>query len=255
MGEVETLVACKHNELVLRGVLETPDCDIVNGFPIAILMHGFMSSSKSPGIQGLAKGLKERGIASLRFDFSGAGQSDGKYEEMTIRKQVSEADTILTYVKSLDCIDQTKIFLVGLSMGGVVASLLAGQRKQDINKCCLWYPAAVLTDDVKAGRIQNISFDLKNLPDYVTMPNGIRVGRAYIEEVLSLNIYEEAARFNRDVLVVHGDEDGLVPMKYSQQYCDVYERASLYVVHGGGHGFNGALLEEAVDKTVRFLSF
>ena len=80
------------------------------------------------------------GIASVRFDFNGHGQSDGSFTDMTVMNEVSDGRAILDYVRQMPQVEH--IYLLGHSQGGVVASMLAGYYHEYIDKLVLMSPAA-----------------------------------------------------------------------------------------------------------------
>ena len=59
--------------------------------PMVILMHGIFSSKDYIPMPQLAKGLAKAGIASVRFDFDGHGKSEGRMQDMTIEKELADA--------------------------------------------------------------------------------------------------------------------------------------------------------------------
>ena len=69
--------------------------------PMVILMHGIFSSKDYIPMPQLAKGLAKAGIASVRFDFDGHGKSEGRMQDMTIEKELADAQAIWNYVRSL----------------------------------------------------------------------------------------------------------------------------------------------------------
>ena len=62
--------------------------------PMVILMHGIFSSKDYIPMPQLAKGLAKAGIASVRFDFDGHGKSEGRMQDMTIEKELADAQAI-----------------------------------------------------------------------------------------------------------------------------------------------------------------
>lgn len=64
----------------------------------------------------------------VRFDFSGSGESDRNFEAVTLSGEVEEAKAILAYTRALSFVDPSRVFLAGLSMGGAVASIVAGDE-------------------------------------------------------------------------------------------------------------------------------
>lgn len=62
-----------------------------SSFPMVLLLHGFTSSKDDFVISGLADELQSRGIASIRFDFNGHGESEGRFEDMTVLNEIEDA--------------------------------------------------------------------------------------------------------------------------------------------------------------------
>ena len=71
-----------------------------------------------------------------------AATATGRFEDMTVSSEVEDGLAILDYVKSLDFVDQSRIAIHGLSMGGCVASMVAGLRDADVCALSLWLPGA-----------------------------------------------------------------------------------------------------------------
>ena len=125
-------VELKRDGLTLRGELVVPEKD---SYDIAILMHGFTGNRNGELLTALADALLEKGVASVRFDFNGHGDSDGKLEDMTVLNEIADAKVILDHVRSLEHV--RNIFLFGHSQGGVVASMIAGYYPEVFKKVIL----------------------------------------------------------------------------------------------------------------------
>lgn len=247
-------------------MLHVPN-EINSKFPAVCIFHGFTGNKMEPHFifVKLSRMLEKIGIASIRFDFGGSGESDGDFVDMTISKELIDAKNILDYVKTLDFVDANKIGIVGLSMGGAVASMLAGDCSNDIRSLCLWAPAGVMANltleyirkhtcftcnDVNPTNIDIIStldesFDL----------GGLLLGKGFVEDILNIDIYEKASHFHGNVLILHGDNDPTVPLTASQKYLEIYgKNAILHVIEGADHTFNKKKWETMVlDYTLDFL--
>lgn len=67
----------------------------------------------------LPRVLEANGIACLRFDFYGCGESDGEFEEMTFTGLLEDTQDVYEWLKGQDFVDTDKIILSGQSMGGI----------------------------------------------------------------------------------------------------------------------------------------
>lgn len=81
----------------------------------------------------------------------------------------------------------------------------------------------------------------------------MEVGRAYFEPLIGYDIYEEIAAYDRDVLMIHGDADSIVPLTYSERALEVYPSSELKVISGGGHGFYGEDARQAIEYMLEYL--
>src|SRR5690554_6935674 len=125
----------------LRGMYHRPDQE--GKYPTVILFHGFTGDKLEPHriFLKLSRRLAAGRTAMLRFDFSGSGESDGDFEEMTFSSEVREAEAIVDYAQSLPTTDGENLGVVGLSLGGAVAATLAGRRPEALRALVLWAAA------------------------------------------------------------------------------------------------------------------
>ena len=75
----------------LAATLEVPVLKVGEKCPIVIICHGFGGNRDRGTTYMVAKQLPNEGIATLRFDFNGHGQSEGKMKDMTVLKEVEDA--------------------------------------------------------------------------------------------------------------------------------------------------------------------
>ncbi|NMA96269.1 MAG: alpha/beta hydrolase [Clostridiales bacterium] len=242
--------------LMLRGMLHRPDNGVDN-VPLAILFHGFTGNKMESHFMfvKLSRKLEEAGIASLRFDFLGSGESDGDFQDMTFAGELRDAEIILEYAKSLDWVDKGNIFIVGLSMGGAIASVLAGKYSNDIKRLCLWGPAGNMPELIKRRAQELIdSKELDSEQPYYDL-GGLLLGKRFIDDIENTDIYGEASLYEGDVFIVHGEKDMAVPLSASYEYLSIYgDRAKLYIIEDADHTFNKYEWESlAIGKTADFL--
>ena len=199
----------------------------------------------------IAEKLMEKGVASIRFDFNGHGESDGEFGNMTVANEIEDAAKVYEYVRSQDFVGS--VALLGHSQGGVVASMLAGELGAGkVASLVLMAPAAVLRDDALNGVMFGVRYDPHDIPEYVPV-SGRRVGREYVKVAQTLPIYETAALYGGPVCIIHGMSDDIVPYSYSVRYKESYKDAVLHLVEGEDHGFS-VRRDEVTDMAVQFLA-
>lgn len=232
----------------LKAILQTPEMEDGQKYPIVILMHGVFSNKETPLVVQLADGLQEIGIASIRFDFNGHGESDGKFIDMTVPLEVEDATAVFNYANQLDFV--SSISLMGHSQGGVVASLLAGSLGDQVES--IYAPAAAMEDESSSGRMLGETFDPENPPEYIEV-FGHKVGRDYMLTTSKLDIYNRAEEYMGPVCIVQGKKDQVVPYRYAEKYDERYQNSKLYLLEEADHVFENNV-EKAAQLGIDFFS-
>ena len=107
--------------------------------PLAVLCHGFTGSRAGDGhFAPLAQELAAQGIATVRLDFPGCGDSTEPFTAYTLSHMEDDVESAILYMQSTYGTGPTA--LVGHSMGGRLASLYP-QQKGGIAALVLWSPA------------------------------------------------------------------------------------------------------------------
>jgi len=217
-------------------------------YPLVILSHGFNSNSMLN--EGYAESFAKEGYAAYVFDFCGgspSSQSEGEVTNMSVLTEARDLMNVMDSLKELDYIDADQIFLFGLSQGGFVSAYTAAQRPDDVKGLILFYPAFVLQENCWKNHSS-----VDDIPETEEMM-GVTVGAIYSRDAMSFDIYEEIAKYTKDVLICHGDKDTMVDLSYSERAVEVYESAELKVIQYGEHGFQGKLFKEAAGYAVDYL--
>lgn len=240
---------------ILRGTVHIPE-NKNQKFPAVIMFHGFGANRIEYyySFVKMSNILMKNNIASIRFDFLGHGESDGEFEDVTLSSEVNESMAIIDYTKKLDFIDENNINLLGMSFGGVVASIVAGERKNDINKLCMWAPAAAVLDEINIHkRLQGKSLDEIEEKGYLDF-HGLKVSQKLVEDINKSTIYQRACKFEKDVKIIHGDKDIIAPLKYSEKYREFYKQdIEIHIMKGADHSFGTVQQrQELYSQTLEF---
>ena len=133
-------------DITLRGTLSLPHGNIKH--PAVILISGYGSTDRDLTGMGhkrfkvLADHITLNGFAVLRYDKRGVGQSTGTYEIATTIDFAEDVKAAIAYLRSRNDIDLNHIGLIGLSEGGLIASIVAAESK-DIAFIVLMAPAVI----------------------------------------------------------------------------------------------------------------
>jgi pimeloyl-ACP methyl ester carboxylesterase len=142
------------------------------------------------------------------------------------------------------------MIVLGFSMGGLVASILAGENPADIKKLILLAPAGTLPQIIEKQMGFATYIEELNAYDF----GGNLLGKDFVTELKSLEVWESAARYKNDVLLIHGTNDQAVHVEVSSLYRkNCYPLATLLNIEGADHTFNSYKWEqEVIDAICKF---
>ena len=105
-----------------------------------VLCHGFTGNRQGDGhFAPLAEDLVAHGIATVRIDFAGCGDSTEPYANYTLANMAADVDSVIGYMQATYGTGKTA--LVGHSMGGRLASLYPQLGQYPVTALALWSPA------------------------------------------------------------------------------------------------------------------
>jgi len=220
----------------LQAVIQKPVLKQGEQCPMVVFCHGFGGTKDGPLFELITDSLQKHGIASVRFDFNAHGESEGKFEDMTVPNEIEDAKKVVEYVRDLRYV--SKVALVGHSQGGVVAAMTAGELAPDIAAVALMAPAAVLRDDAIRGSTFGKMYNPLDPPEYVELWGNQRLGRKYIQTAFSLPIYETAAKYQGPALIIHGNGDRVVPYTYGERFHQLWKGSEYVLQEYFDHGFS-----------------
>jgi len=227
----------------IYGVLTMPEA--ATPVPLIILSHGF--GGNLIGNRDYADYFVVQGFATYNFDYCGGGmasKSAGTMREMSVLTEAEDLNAIIDHFQGdprFRC-----ILLWGASQGGFVSAYVSAHRPKDVKAVVLEFPAIVLQDDAKERARPDGSF-----PETSDVM-GNTIGRKYNEDAISFDLYDIIGAYTGPVLILHGDKDPIVPLRYSERAAGVYMSAELIVYPGQGHGFMGTYRDEAKKAEAEF---
>jgi len=243
------------------GILHTPD-NIKPGekTPGILMLHGFTGNKTEAHrlFVHVARSLSEYGFIVLRFDFRGSGDSDGEFEDMTLPGEVSDAERALTFLLRRRNIDRDRVGVIGLSMGGRVAAILASKDKR-VKFAVLYSPALGPLRDRSLSFMSREKIERLNSGEAVEFfAEGWYIKKTFFETVDYIVPLDIMDSIRVPVLIVHGDRDPIIPVEEAirayEKIKGVNKKNELYIVRGGDHTFSKKEhTQEVIKKTLDWI--
>ena len=192
---------------VISGVLHRPDAG--TPFAYAVFAHCFTCTKNSKAAVHIADALSDAGIAVLRFDFTGLGQSEGEFADTDFSSNVDDLVAAANYLEK----EQTApAILVGHSLGGT-ACLAAASRIDSVRA------VATIGSPADAGHVLGlIEDDIEQIEQ--TGEARVNLGGAsftlrkdFVDDVRSQSVSAGIRSLRRALLVMHSPLDELVPIE------------------------------------------
>ena len=218
--------------------------------PLAIVLHGFTGHMEERHITAVAEAMRELGIATLRVELYGHGQSGGAFADHNLYKWLNNVMAVVDYAKGLDFV--TELYLCGHSQGGLTTILAAGMMPGTFRAILPLSPALAILSGAREGNLLGVSFDPTDIPDEIAIADRTLRGH-YIRAAQTLHAEEAIRRYRGPVLLVHGDADAAVPLRDSVAAAEAYENAKLAVIAGDTHCYEYHL-DEVVAAVKDFLA-
>lgn len=218
--------------------------------PLLILEHGFTGHMEERHIVGVTEAVKGIGFAVLRVELYGHGKSDGRFQDHTILKWISQMQAVIDYAASLPFVKE--LYLAGHSQGGLTTMLVGAMEQDRLSAILPLAPAIVIRDAARAGQMLDMQFDPKQIPDEIPMSEGRVLGGNYVRAAQFLPVEEAIRAFEKPVLIVHGDADEAVPVKYAYDAAKLYKNCTLKIIPGDTHCYDHHL-DEVTKAVCEFL--
>ena len=187
----------------LAALLDRPEGPIR---AVALFAHCFTCGKDNKAARLIAQGLKLRGVAVLRFDFTGLGASEGEFANTTFSSNV---DDLVAAADHLRATIGAPAILIGHSLGGA-AVLAASHRIADaravVTIAAPFDPAHV------AGLLGDHVDEIKEKGEVEVTLVGrpFRIRRELLDDVAEQNLSRRIADLHKALLVFHSPTDDTV---------------------------------------------
>ena len=166
---------------------------------------------------------------------------------MTISSEKSDLLAVFDFIYGMEEVDSDNVVVFGGSQGGLVSALVAAERADKVSALALYFPALCIPDDWA-----------KKYPNLDTVPEkfdfwGLMLGKGFVEDLKKIDVFGTIGTYEGNVLILHGDQDAIVPYSYSEKAVKTYAHAQLVKMEGEGHGFTPVADKTAVERVLAFM--
>jgi pimeloyl-ACP methyl ester carboxylesterase len=202
--------------------------------PTLVFLPGYASDMEGTKALALDAFAQRRGLAMLRFDYSGTGSSEGRFEDGTLGAWLEES------LAAIDQLTSGPLILIGSSMGGWIALHLALLRPERMRALAGIAAAPDFTD---WGFADGSEAERQGLA-----PGFWQSGQ-------QLLLLDKPIAIDCPVRLIHGEQDEEVPLDVAFRTMRALRSADvqLSVLKGGGHRLSEPHQIDAILRTVEEL--
>ena len=202
-----------------------------------ILCHGFLSDKNSRTNRRLTELLIPEFIATLRFDWYGMGESPEPFARLSIQKCEEQLDTAFGFLAERN---MNQVGLIGSSFGGFIA-ILSASRYPQLQALGLKCPVAdfpeVLRNEFGAEGMERWK-RTDHIPNILGGDQPLPLPYAFFKECLAYNGYISASHIQVPTLIVHGDQDEIIPShQIDRLLASLNVPKHLRLIPGANHQF------------------
>ena len=218
--------------------------------PTIVFLGGLKSDMEGTKAVHLEDWCKARGQAFLRFDYSGHGQSSERFEDGCIGDW--HEDTLA----AIDALTEGELVIVGSSMGGWQALLLAKARAARITGMVTIAAAPDFTEDGYWANFSEAKKEALETVGHVELPSDYMepyiITKRMIEDGRDHLVLREALPLPFPVRFMQGTEDTAVTRETALRLLDhaVSEDMRLTLVKGGDHSLSDPRSLDLITQAV-----
>ena len=223
--------------------------------PLVIMMHDFPEHSDMHALDSMfgvfADRLKKDGFPTLRFDFRGCGQSDGRQQDFCFETAIEDFQTILRWVKNRHGHDRVAVIATGLN----ACVLAQAYDKNMMAAIVLLWPVFVPMDTPlnAINSLENRKFMGEN--DYVPIGQN-KIGFLLANEIRNLDVTPLLPQIKTFTQVQQGTADDYTPYKSTDVIKKHLSGLKDFGVFEDGEQYleDPGMRKQMIDNTMYFLN-
>lgn len=214
------------------------------GSPKAVVLcHGYADSKNGFHLPALAKAMADKGWSSLRFDFTGNGESEGQFRYGNYN---SEAEDIRCAIEMLHSHGKQVRAILGHSKGGDTVVTYAGKYDdvpKVVNVSGRFYLDQGITPRFGKDIFDRLKKDKKVQVHDPTVTTGPTEEWTLTEEDMDERVNHDMGKISHaiqqsSVLTIHGGADRTIPFADAHEFAKHIKNHQLSVIEGASHNYD-----------------
>jgi putative redox protein len=188
----------------LAALLDLPDAGEPDAY--ALFAHCFTCSKDYKGVAWVSRALAAEGIAVLRFDFTGLGESEGDFADTSFSSNV---DDLVAAAEHMSREFEPPRVLVGHSLGGAAVIHAAARISSAVAVATLAAPSST---EHLVGIIRSNAAEIERIGEAEIDIGGrsFRIRKEFLDDLSAVNMLEAISGLGRALLVCHSPADRTV---------------------------------------------
>ncbi|MFO7587735.1 MAG: alpha/beta hydrolase [Gemmatimonadota bacterium] len=172
----------------------------------ALFAHCFTCSKDLKAVVNLSRALNGAGLAVMRFDFTGLGESEGDFADTSF---VSNVEDLVAAARFLEAEHSGPRLLVGHSLGGAAVLQAAAAIPSAVAVATIGAPADPShVERLLTGSVAEIRE--KGEAEVVLAGRPFRIGRKFLDDLEETRQRERIRELGRALVIFHGPADAVV---------------------------------------------
>ncbi|MEM0994739.1 MAG: alpha/beta fold hydrolase [Bacteroidota bacterium] len=223
---------------LLSAKLDVP----VNQHPhtFAVFAHCFTCNKNLSAVRNISRALNQAGIAVLRFDFTGLGESEGEFADTNFTSNVEDLIAACTFLAEQY---QAPELIVGHSLGG--AAVICAADKVASIKAIATIGAPFAPNHVShLIATKAMEIEAAGEAEVVIGGRAFKVKKQFLEDIIAQSLTEKLRKMRKAILVLHSPQDEIVEIENAAKlYHAAFHPKSFISLDGADH-----LLSDKADS-------